>query len=206
MSRAISIAELYTMRHHSMPFDGAWADALGMPERTGSWIIWGNSANGKTRFAVKLCKYLAQFGRVAYNSIEEGASLSLKRAFMDEGMDDVRRNVILLDKEPISELVERLKRHKSPDIVFIDSIQHAGLSYREYVELKDSFRKKLFVLVSHADGKHPEGRVAKSIRYDAFIKIWVEGFRAFPQGRYGGGDPFTIWPEKAAIYWNENQN
>lgn len=60
----------YKVRH--IPFEGKWRDAFDLPERKGVWLIWGNSANGKTTFAMQLCKYLCQFGRVAYNSMEEG--------------------------------------------------------------------------------------------------------------------------------------
>jgi len=45
--------------------------------------------------------------------------------------------------------------------------------------------------------------VAKSVKYDANIIIRVEGFRAFATGRYGGGDPYTIWEEGALKYWQE---
>jgi hypothetical protein len=55
--------------------------------------------------------------------------------------------------------------------------------------------------VSHAEGKEPKGNVAKSVRYDAFVKIWVEGYKAFPQSRFGGGNEFVIWPAGAQKYW-----
>jgi hypothetical protein len=143
-----------------------------------------------------LGKYLTQFGRVAYNSLEEGISQSLKRAIMDCGLVGVRR-FILLDKEPITDLILRLQKPKSPDVVFIDSIQYSGLNYRDYRQLRDTNRNKLFIFISHADGKEPAGRTAKSVRYDANIKIYVEGYRAFAASRYGGGEPFTIWEDGA---------
>jgi hypothetical protein len=89
--------------------------------------------------------------------------------------------------------------------VIIDSVQYTGLKYADYVQLKDQFRKKLFILVSHAEGKLPEGRVAKSIRYDAMVKVWIEGYTAFPVSRYGGGMPYTIWEEGANEFFNKPQ-
>lgn len=202
--RAKSVTELLNASFEAMPFEGQWQRSLGNPEKTGSWIIWGDSANGKTRCALQLCKYLSQFGRVAYNSLEEGASLSMREAFLQVGMMEAGRRVMLLDKEPVQALFTRLEKHKSPDIVFIDSVQYTGLKYVDYVRLLDRFRKKLFVFVSHADGKLPAGRVAKSIRYDANIKIRVEGYTAFPVSRYGGGEPLVVWDEGAVNYWGTN--
>jgi len=184
-----------------MDFDGDWLASFGKPELTGSWLIWGNSGNGKTRFALQLCKYLTRWGRVAYNSLEEGAGRSMQTAFAEVGMDDVKRRIVLLDQEPIPELIERLKRRKSPDIIAIDSIQYSGLNYAEYKQLRNGFRNKMFLFISHAQGTQPAGRVASAVRFDSFVKVRVEGYRAFPVSRYGGGEPFTIWPDGAFRYW-----
>ena len=160
-NRAISIRQLYSTSIRSLDFEREWLEAIGCPEPSGTWLIWGNSGNGKTRFALQLAKYLATFGRrVAYNSLEEGVSLSLRNAIEDCNMQEVARRFVLLDKEPLGELIVRLQKKKSPDVVFIDSIQYTGLTYADYRSLKDRFRNKLFVLVSHADGNLPAGRVA----------------------------------------------
>ncbi|MEA4949586.1 MAG: ATP-dependent serine protease, partial [Petrimonas sp.] len=54
------------------------------------------------------------------------------------------------------------------------------------------------------DGKQPAGRAAKSVMYDADMKIWVEGYRAISKGRYiGEKGYFDVWPEKALRYWGE---
>jgi len=204
LNRAVSIDQLERMKFNELPFEGEWRALVGEPEISGSWLIWGNSGNGKTRFALQLCKYLAQFCRVAYNSLEEGASKSMKKAFKEVGMSEVKRRVILLDNEPIEELKERLRKRRSPDVVVIDSVQYSGMNYKDYTALRRDFTNKLFILISHADGKNPAGRTAKSIRYDAFVKVWVEGHRAFALSRYGGGEHYDVWPEAAANYYGEN--
>jgi len=196
VNRAISIRQLYATNIRSLGFGGEWLDAIGCPEPSGTWLIWGNSGNGKTRFALQLAKYLATFGlRVAFDSLEEGVSLSLRNAIGDCNMQEVARRFVLLDKEPVADLIVRLAKKKSPDVIFVDSVQYTGLAYAEYKSLKDRFRHKLFVFVSHAYGSHPAGRVARSIRFDANVKIWVEGFQAFAASRYGGGKPYVIWEE-----------
>jgi len=196
--RAISIQQLYRTSIHSLDFAGEWLEAIGCPEPSGTWLIWGNPGNGKTRFALQLAKYLTTFGkRVAYDSLEEGVSLSLRNAIEDTNMQEVSRRFILLDKEPMTDLIDRLSKKKSPDVIIVDSIQYTGMNYSEYKALKDRFRSKLFILISHAEGSQPSGRVARSIRFDANVKIWVEGFQAFAASRYGGGEPYVIWDEGA---------
>lgn len=199
--RAFTIENVRNYRADTLPFEDEWLDAIGEPEITGSWIIWGNSANGKTRFALQLAKYLCKFCRVAYNSLEEGLSLSMQRAIAEVGMSDAKRNFVLLDKESIADLKVRLKKQRSPKVIIIDSLQYTGLTYADYKDLRDSFRNKLFIFISHADGAEPKGNVGKAVKYDAFVKIKVEGYKAFPQSRYGGGREFTIWQLGANQYW-----
>lgn len=198
--RAISVHQLLSTKPRVMAFTGAWQSLMGNPERTGAWIVWGRSGNGKTRFALQLGKYLTHFGRVAYNSLEEGASVAMRKAFIETGMQDASRKLVLLDKEPIEDLKERLRRRKSPDIIIIDSLQYTAMTYQQYKELCMGFRQKLFVFVSHAEGREPAGRVAKSIRFDANVKIFVEGYKAYAVSRYGGGQPYTIWEHGASQY------
>lgn len=200
-NKAMSIHAVLAYKPVLMPFDGEFEAFVGQPERKGTWIIWGNSGNGKTRFALQLAKYLTRFGRVAYNSLEEGLSLSMRKAIAELGLRECNGKLLIIDKEDINELAERLRKPKSPDIVIIDSLQYTGLDYRGYKSLKNEFYRKLFIFVSHADGKDPSGRTAKSIRFDANVKIYVEGFRAFAVSRYGGGKPYTIWDIGANNYY-----
>lgn len=203
MKRAISISELISKNFKVVEFENEWYDLIGNPQLSGTWLVWGDSGNGKTRLVLQLCKYLTNFGRVAYNSLEEGFCESMKLAFIDTGMDEVKRKIILLDNEPIEDLEKRLKLQKAPKIVVIDSIQYSGLNFKQYKRLKESNPKTLFIIISHSQGKYPAGRVANAIRFDAFVKIKVEGYKAFATSRFGGGKPYTIWREGAEKYWNK---
>ena len=192
------------MKYETMAFDGAWRDAFGTPERRGVWIIWGNSGNGKTSFALQLAKYLCRFGRVAYDSLEEGACLTMQEAMRRENMMEVNKKFLLIDNENMEELGIRLSRQKSPDIVVIDSFQYTQMNYRQYIAFKERHKRKLLIFISHADGKLPNGRAAKSLMYDASLKIYVEGFRAFSKGRFiGPVGHIDIVPDKARAYWGE---
>lgn len=196
---AKGVKEVLSMKYETLEFDGEWKDAFDNPERRGVWMIWGNSGNGKTTFAMRLAKYLCRFGRVAYDSMEEGACLNIRNLMARENMMDVNGKFLLIDNENMEQLDLRLHRQKSPDIVIIDSFQYAGMNYRQYIEFKEHNRNKLIIFVSHADGKFPNGRAARSVMYDASLKIYVEGFCAYSKGRFKGPiGYYMIWPEKAA--------
>lgn len=201
MKRAWSVNNVLNAKFRTLDFTGEWLDACGMPELGGSWFIYGPPKNGKTSFAMMLAKYLTRFGRVAYDSVEEGFSKSIKDAMLRTKMQEVGRRLVLLDKEEVDELVDRLSRRKSPEVVIIDSIQFLGLTFDDYKRLKRTFPEKLFIYISHVDGRQPDGNVAKRVMRDANIFFRVEGFVAYPTSRYGGGAPFTISEERAGEYW-----
>lgn len=204
LRRALSVSDVLRMKKETYAFEGAWEAAFGHPERNGVWFVWGNSGNGKTSFMLQLCKELSKFGRIAYDSLEEGASLTMKNAFMAMGMQDVARRFVLLDREDMGQLDARLGKRKSPDIVVIDSWQYTKMSYKDYEAFKERHANKLLIFVSQADGNKPLGRTALSVMYDAALKIWVSGFRAHSKGRYFGSKGYyTIWEERAQLVYGD---
>lgn len=203
-SRSISIDKLLKTKFKTMDFEDKWFDSFGKPEANGAWLVWGQSYNGKTRFCLQLAKYMTRFGIVLYNTLEEGARLSMQEAIEDMGMKLVARKFQLKNRMPLSELKVELKKRKSASIIFIDSFQYLGLSKKEYIRLKEEFPNKLFVFVSHAEGKMPEGKVAKFVKYDVDCKIHIEGYRASVQSRYKkSGKPLIISQELYDEYWGE---
>lgn len=206
MKKALSMVDLMRKNREVYAFEGALQEAFGQPEQNGVWFIWGRSGNGKTSFVLQLCKELTHYGKVAYDSLEEGDSLTMQNALMRVGMGDVGRRFILLN-ESLKELDTRLKRRRSPDIVVVDSFQYAHIDLKQYEEFIEQHKNKLIIFVSQAEGLKPWGRTAQSAMYSASLKIWVEGYRAISKGRYRGNlGYYTIWAEKAEEYWNKQGN
>lgn len=210
MGRAISNINVLAARFETVEFAGEWLASFGRPELRGTWIIWGGSGSGKTTFTLMLCKYLANFGRVAYNSLEQGLSLSLQKAWERVGMGEAGNSVILLNKEELPELRARLSKRKSPEIIIIDSVQYLdGFNWTSFKKLKREYPDKLFIFISQDKNGNPKGNMGDHIRYDADIKIRVEGYKAFVTTRYEdpdngeGGADFIIWEQGAAEYWAE---
>ena len=211
LPQAISKRNVANARFRTVPFEGAWKDCIGCPEIHGSWIIWGTSGQGKTSFALRLSKYLSQWERVAYDSLEQGLSLSLQKSWIREGLPEVGSRVVLLDKEPVERLRERLARRKSPGVVFIESLTALpGFKKKDYVDLTGSFPTKLFVFLAHEKRGMPDPAIAETVRRLSDVKIFVDGFKAYPTTRYEdaaageGGQPFIIWPERANARFCDN--
>lgn len=195
---AKSIGELYKLKFNTLPFEGEWLGLIGTPEIAGSWIIWGNSGNGKTRFALQLAKYLCGFTKVYYNTLEEGEKLTFKKACKENAMESVK-TTFRYGKDKLPALIARLEKRRSPSVIVIDSLQHFRIGKKEYYDLMERFPKKLFIFISHARGQEPKGEVADEIRYNSDVKIRVERFIARPveNTRYGGHKPYVIWEEGA---------
>lgn len=202
---AKGVKEVLSMKFDTLDFQGAWYDAFGTPERRGVWMIWGGTGSGKTSFVMQLCKELCRFGRVAYDSLEEGACLTMQNTLKRFNMQEVNRRFLLLDAEPLDQLSLRMKRQKSPDFVVIDSFQYTQMTYAQYIKFKEAHRNKLIIFISHACGQNPDGRSAKKVAYDAALKIYVEGKRAHSKGRFiGPKGYFDVWAEEAAKYYGED--
>ena len=128
----------------------------------------------------------------------------MKNAIVRAGMQDVKRNFILLNCEKMADLSERLSKRRSPDFIIIDSFQYTQMTYKDYIKFKEANSQKLIIFISHADGHNPAGRSARSVMYDATLKIWVEGYKAFSKGRFFGRKAeYTIWEDRARQYWGE---
>lgn len=198
MARAINIQQLLTMKFSKIPLEGRWRELMGQPQLKGGILIWGDSAQGKTSFALQFAKELSRYEPVLYDTLEEGISESIRAACIRERMIEVGNRVLLLDNEPIPELIERLAKPKSRNVVIVDSLQYTGMTFETYKELLELFPKKLFVFISHADGKEPAGRIATQVKFNANVKIRVSGFTAYAISRYGGGKPYIISDEMVA--------
>ncbi|WP_407488042.1 hypothetical protein [Elizabethkingia anophelis] len=206
MNKALSSTDILSKKYKLFDFDGKWYDAFDTPESSGVWFIWGNSGNGKTSFILELVKELSKFGRVLYNSLEEGTSHTMQNAWKRHRVHECGRKVQLIC-EDMKALDERLSRRKSPDIIVNDSWQYTNQTFQQYLAMKRKYPNKLFIFTSQADGKNPSGKSAVKVMYDASLKIWIEGFRAFSKGRYIGhnGGIYTIWDEGAQKYWGTTE-
>ena len=205
MARAYSIQQILDKKHKTLEWSKPWSDAYGFPESTGIWFVWGNSGNGKSGFVMQLVRELAKTKRVLINELEEGNRLTFQETVKRTDIASVKKNV-LVTNERFDDLNIRLQKHKSPEVVIINSIQYFGVDFPKFLKYKELYgESKLTIINSHAEGKRPIGRTAFNIKHDADLKLWVEGFRAISNGRYNPGCYYTINEEMASTYWGMRQ-
>lgn len=202
MNKALSSTDILSKKHKKFDFEGEFLEAFGKPARHGVVFTWGNSGNGKNDFLLKLVKYLSEFDKVLWVELEEYGHDTFKEAWQRNQMQDCGRKIQVCD-DKIEALIERLEKRQSQNIVVINSFQYTFMTFKDYLELKAKFPKKLFIINSQCEGKNPLGKTAVRVMYDAMLKIWIEGYKAFSKGRYIGpnGGEFIIWDEGAMKYW-----
>lgn len=168
-------------------------------------IVWGMSGNGKSNLLLDLLKALMPYGKVLYISLEEGTEASIVESVNRHmNLDEHGGKIEFADHEmTYDKLMLKLAKKKSPKFIVIDSIQYWNITYEQYKALKERFKKKAFIFISHAAGRVPEGKVADKIRYDAGIKVHVEGYIADVKCRYGGNKPYIIWEQGARNHWGK---
>lgn len=203
MARTLSAKQVLTIKFDTIRLGGGWDECVGEIETTGVWFIWGNSGNGKTSAVVSLCKELSAFGKVLYNSREEGVSLTMQNTLRRYGMGELGSRFQLANMS-LQELDEKISQQRSPKFVVLDSFQFMGLTYKDFRAFCEKHKNKMLIFVSRTRGRQPEGRAAINAMYDASCKIWVEGYKAFSKGRFvGTTGEMTIWDEGAKKYWSD---
>ena len=203
MKRALSVDNVLNAKFNGLQFEGKWEKVIGIPERAHSWAIWGQSGSGKTTFLFQLAKYMSQFETVLYNSLEEGLSKSIQKAYKRANIK--RSDKVQLISESMKDLELRLSKPKSANVVFIDSVKYTRFRWADYERFCKRFPNKILIWVMHAKGREPKGALAEDIRYDSFVKIFTEGYRAFISSRYTetGDGHIDIWTEGAKNYFAE---
>lgn len=89
MGKSLSVSQALSIRRSTLRLEGGWGNCVGEIDRTGVVFFWGKSGNGKTSAVLSFGKELARFGRVLYNSLEEGLSVSFLNALRRHAMQDL---------------------------------------------------------------------------------------------------------------------
>lgn len=204
-NKTFSINSLLQSEFKTYELSEKWLKSLGKPARNFKMIIWGQSGSGKTTFSIQLARELQQYGKVYYNSVEQGKAESLKKACVENGLHK-DMNIRFGNRQSWEEMLNTIDR-TYPKFVFIDSMQYVykmndgelignlGLTTKMYTELKNRYKKRdlAFIFVSHQEGKDPKGKYAKAIRYDVDIKCHVENGVAKADSRFGITEPYYIF-------------
>ncbi len=204
----LTIGNLYSKKFKGLQLVGELGKVIGEAEFGKPWIVWGQSGSGKTTFLMQLAKaYMDTTGkRVFYNSLEEGASVSLKKAAQRANIGKKDRMTVL--EEEMTAFRNVLVRSRDVGMIIVDSVKYTKWRFEQYVAFCKQFPSLFIVFVSHAKGKEPKGNLSEDIRFDSSVKIYTEGHRAFVTSRFSdsGQGQYDIWMEGATKYWGESNN
>lgn len=206
-----STKNLEDIRHEYIEFDGEWYQAFGRPEKSGCWIIYGKSGQGKSSFALQLARKFDEMGmRVLYLTLEMGGCADFIDSVHDVGIQSGINNITFSDNTTIKELDDYLAKQRSPDVVMIDSVQYfeqqCGAKSPEIISLRKKYPRKIFIFLSHVDGREVDGKTAYEVKRDSFKRIYVEGFKAtfISRGKGGPRGYYVIWDKGYQRYWIKN--
>ena len=197
MKRALTPRDIAAKKWKTLPWGEKWSKPFGFPAENASWFISGASASGKSSFVMQLGKELCKYGTVLYMSYEEKVNQSFQRRMSYLKMSEVQGKFRVVPGSSLDELVERLRKPKSPKFVVIDSFQVAPWDYPDAVELMEHFPKKCFIWISQEKKSQPMGGGAVRLKYICDMKVRVVGYKAYCQGRAIGdaGSYYVVWEE-----------
>lgn len=198
MKRAYSPKEIAKKTYKTLPWGGRWEEAFGLPEERSTWFISGASASGKSSFVMQLAYELTHYGQVLYLSYEEGLNQSFQERLLRFDLDKRQGWFRVVPNDTLDDLTARLKKRHSAKFIIVDSFQMSHWDYAEVENLvKNVFQKKCFIFISQEEKGQPTGKPARRLRYLADVKVRVQGFRAYCQGRFNpdAGNSFVVWEE-----------
>ena len=129
MKRAYSPKDIAAKKWVTLPWGEKWNKPFGFPAENASWFISGASASGKSSFVMQLSKELCKYGLVLYLSYEEGVNQTFQRRMEYLKMNEVQGKFRVVVDETYEELIDRLKKPKSPKFIIVDSYQVSEWEY-----------------------------------------------------------------------------
>jgi KaiC/GvpD/RAD55 family RecA-like ATPase len=205
--KVISIDQLLRKKYKELSgLSERFVAAHGVLEDRFVMCVYGKSGQGKSNYVGQVCKELlqaleAEKARLLYVALEEGHGRTIRDTLVRQELSGFTGRVMIAEGGNYADLVEKLSKQKSPKIVVIDSLQYLGINYEQYKELKERFKAKIFIFISHSSGTQPKGTTAQEIVYDANIKVRVHGYKALVTSRFGGRENYIVWEEGAKKAW-----
>lgn len=192
MGSSISIHNIMTKKYPTYDFTPELVAILGEAEKNFKMIVWGQSGNGKSTFVALLCKMLTKYGKVYYNSIEQGEGKSIQDMARHCKLDECEKGSFVIgDRDTFDEMVKKLETNRCKFLV-IDSLQYIKLSMDQYQYLIENFKRKSIIIISWEQGSEPQGSAARAIRYMVDIKTRVHKGVAYIDSRFGATEPYRI--------------
>lgn len=197
MARTLGVSQIMKREYRTLCFTDRWLESFGEVGNPFTMLVYGHPKNGKTSFMMQFAKYLTGFGKVFYNSIEEGDAKTIQDALKRCKMDEIPSGKFMLgDRYYFKDLMEYLSTRDKGKFIFIDSRDYMNLTSHQYKKLITAYPNKCFIIICWEQAGKPAGKFAKDIEYMVDIVAHVHNYRARVRSRFGGGADFVIWDKK----------
>lgn len=139
----ISLKDLQKARFKTLQFTGNWKELMGTPEERFSVMIYGQSGQGKSTFAINFADYLANnFGTVLFNSAEEGISLTLQ-----DKLKNLKTNDLFISHHKDFNSMKKHLKTSTCKFVVLDSVNHMNLTPENVEELRNMDKTRGFISI-----------------------------------------------------------
>ncbi|PWK15748.1 hypothetical protein LV89_04971 [Arcicella aurantiaca] len=167
--KVTTLESLKNKKFKTLDFSGKWKDLVGTPEANFCLMVYGKPGQGKSYFTLELSEYLAHhFGKVLFNSSEEGSSLSLQNKINHFDME----NIYLGDAKDITSL-QYLLTQSPYKFVVIDSINHMSITPEDLRKLRGLHPDKGFICILQST-KSGDFKGGNEFEHDADISIRID--------------------------------
>jgi hypothetical protein len=212
-TKMLKPSQIITKTREWIDLGGELGNSIGLVELGTKIFITGKSYSGKSSLLVKLCAAVAPHMKVDYNSLEEkgGDASTMIQKLIHAGVDHKFDDKIRFYKAPlVSEHEETfadiLNKKNSAGFAVLDSIQHAGMNKRLYIDFSDRFcnakRKKIIAFVSH----WRKNDFVDHVRHDCDVKLEAMNYVVYVESRLPNATnkPIVIYEEGAKRTWGKN--
>ena len=156
---------------------------FGNPERKFIAEAYGESGSGKSVFLLKFANYFAKnFGKVLYNSHEEGANQTIQNRINNFDID--ANKLFVADALPYETMCEKIERNYYR-LLIVDSVKYMGFTFAQLKELRERFAKRqlsvIMVDFGTVQGKPLNG---VDLLHASDIKLFFKNDRVYSTSRY----------------------
>jgi len=182
--RIMSTVDIMNLKFESLGFDGKWKKLVGDPTPGFTMMVYGRPKMGKSYLSIDLASYLARnHGRVLYIASEEQISAILQKKLNE-------KKAAHPDFYSVGSIPKDLSGF---EFVFIDSVNHYGLSVDELRELKQQNPNVSFIYIFQTT-KSGLFRGSNEFQHDVDIVVHIpEKGLAESFGRFNAGGEMQIF-------------
>lgn len=192
---------------------GPIGQSIGKLEVGTKIFITGRSFSGKSTFITQLCAEVSKYVNIDYNTHEEkgGDASTIKEKMKYAGINEQHDAAIRYYQAPLHSdtqetFTEILSKKRSAGFAVLDSIQHAGMGKKEYIEFTNRFcnprRGKIVAFISHWQ----KNDFVLHVKHDCDVKLEAMNYVVYVESRMEGASnkPIIIWEEGARKAWGKN--